>query len=190
MIIMIFTSSGHSSSKFLFLLSGDMVVSCLDHAIANSSTCSRKRAFWASASFPKSFTLAVMVKSFTLTVMIKSFTLAVVIKSFTLAVVIKSFTLAVMMGFACLTAGSTPDTYFCDVLHLVRLRGNLRARALVVILTLLDFLCFLTTVWVVLALWRWSSPCRASRASSRSSGATRRWSYLRNVPVRCESAVS
>ena len=37
---------------------------------------------------------------------------------------IKSFTLAVMMGFVRLTARSTPDTCFGDVLHLVRLRGE------------------------------------------------------------------
>ena len=81
------------------------------------------------------------------------FTLAVMIKSFTLAVMVKSFTLAVMMGFVCLTPGSTPDTCFGDVLHLVRLPGNLRTRAVVMILTLLDFLCFLSSVCVVLALW-------------------------------------
>ena len=66
---------------------------------------------------------------------------------------VKTFTLAVMMGFACLTARSTPDTCFGDVLHLVRLPGNLRTRAVVMILTLLDSLCFLSTVWVVLARW-------------------------------------
>ena len=37
---------------------------------------------------------------------------------------------------------STPDTCFGDVLHLVRLLANLRTRALVMILTVLDFLCF------------------------------------------------
>ena len=72
----------------------------------------------------KSFTLAVMVKPFTLTVMIKSFTLTVMIKSFAPAVMIKSFAPAVMMGFVCLTAGSSPDTCFGDVLHLVRLLGK------------------------------------------------------------------
>ena len=64
------------------------------------------------------------------------------VKSFTLAVMIKSCTLAVMMDFACLTAGSTPDTCFGDVLHLVRPRGNLRTRAVVMILTMLDFFFF------------------------------------------------
>ena len=78
--------------------------------------------------------------------------LSLVIQSFTLAVMVKYFTLAVMMGFACLTAGSTPDTCFVEVLHLVRLPGNLRTRAVVMILTLLDFLCFLSPIWVVLAL--------------------------------------
>ena len=95
--------------------------------------------------------------------MVKSFTVAVMIMSFTLAVMIKSCTLAVMMDFACLTAGSTPDTCFGDVLHLVRPRGNLRTRAVVMILTMLDFFCFLlSTTWVVLA----------------------GFSYLGNVPVR------
>ena len=78
--------------------------------------------------------------------------LSLVIKSVTLVVMIKSFTLAVMMGVACLTARSTSDTCFGDVLHRVRLLGNLRTRAVVMILTLLDFLCFLSTIWVVLSL--------------------------------------
>ena len=52
-----------------------------------------------------------------------SFSASLVDKSFTLAVMIKSFTLAVMMGFVCLTVGSTPDTCFGDVLHLVGLPG-------------------------------------------------------------------
>ena len=60
--------------------------------------------------------------------------------------VVKSFTLAVTMGFVCVTVGSTPDTCFGDVLHLVRLMGNLRTRALVMILTLLDFLRFLSSI--------------------------------------------
>ena len=83
-------------------------------------------------------------QSFTLSVMVKS--LSVMVKSFTLAVMIKSLTLAVMPGFICLTAGSTPDTCFGDVLHLVRLPGNLRTRALVMTFTLLDFLCFVSTI--------------------------------------------
>ena len=98
--------------------------------------------------------LSLVIKSFTLAVMVKSFTLAVMVKYFTLAVMIKSFTLAVMTGFACLNAESTPGTCFGDVLHLVRLPGKLRTRAVVMILTLLDFLCFLlSTIWVVRALW-------------------------------------
>ena len=68
------------------------------------------------------------------------------VKLFTLVVMIKSFTLAVMAGFVCLAVGSTPDTCFGDVLHLVRLTGESSHRALVMILTLLDFLCFLSSI--------------------------------------------
>ena len=53
---------------------------------------------------------------------------------------------AVMVGFVCLTVGSTPDTCFGDALHLVRLPGNVRTLALVMILTLLDFLCFFSSI--------------------------------------------
>ena len=48
------------------------------------------------------------------------------------ALVNKSFFLAVMMGFVCLTVGSTPEPCFGDVPHRVRLPENLRTRAVVI----------------------------------------------------------
>ena len=67
--------------------------------------------------------------------------LSLVIKSFTLALMIKSLTLAWKWASPRLTAGSSSDTCFGDGLHLVRLPGNLRTRAVVMILILLDFAC-------------------------------------------------
>ena len=65
--------------------------------------------------------------------------LQLVIKSFTLALMIKSLTLAWKWASPRLTAGSSSDTCFGDGLHLVRLPGNLRTRAVVMILILSGF---------------------------------------------------
>ena len=73
--------------------------------------------------------------------------LPLVNKSFTLAVMVKSFTLAVMMGFVCLTAGQLQTRAFGDVLHLVRPQGNLRTRAVVMVLTLSGFSDTFSIIW-------------------------------------------